>query len=205
MAATLTLVFFQTLDGVVQAPGGPDEDRSGGFPHGGWLVPFVDAAFLDWATALTLEASGFLMGRGTYDIFAASWPNSTDPGDRVAAALNGLPKTVASRTLAQAGWTGSRVVADILPEVQRVKGEGSGDLQVHGSPGLGATLLEAGQVDRLAEATFPVVLGQGKRVFCGGAAPASLQLLYSAVSGAGAVLATYRVGGAPGYGAVEVQ
>jgi dihydrofolate reductase len=145
------------------------------------------------------------MGRGTYDIFAASWPNSTDPGDRVAAALNGLPKTVASRTLAQAGWTGSRVVADILPEVQRVKGEGSGDLQVHGSPGLGATLLEAGQVDRLAEATFPVVLGQGKRMFRGGAAPASLQLLYSAVSGAGAVLATYRVGGAPGYGAVEVQ
>jgi dihydrofolate reductase len=126
MPATLTLCFFQTLDGVVQAPGGPDEDRSGGFPHGGWLVPFFDEAFLGWATGVTLEATQFLLGRGTYEMFAASWPNSTDPGDRVAAALNGLPKTVASRSLRAASWAGSRIVADILPEVPRMKAAGQG-------------------------------------------------------------------------------
>src|SRR4051812_41442898 len=96
---------FVTLDGVVQAPGGPDEDRDGGFEHGGWLVPYVDDQFGQSMTDWTKRAGAFLLGRKTYEIFAGSWPNSTDPADETAVALNTRPKFVASRTLREVTWT----------------------------------------------------------------------------------------------------
>src|SRR3990170_9053240 len=96
---------FVSLDGVVQAPGGPDEDREGGFEHGGWLVPFFDEKFGEIMTDWTKQAGAFLLGRKTYEIFAGSWPNSTDPGDEGATALNTRPKFVASRTLKKVTWS----------------------------------------------------------------------------------------------------
>src|SRR3990170_599015 len=106
-AGKLTMTTFLSLDGVMQAPGGPNEDRSGGFPHGGWLVPYADAdmgAVVDEAFA---AAEAFLLGRKTYEIFAAHWPRVTDPADPIASRLNRLPKHVASRTLQDVSWEGS--------------------------------------------------------------------------------------------------
>jgi len=101
---------FLTLDGVMQAPGGPDEDRDGGFRHGGWLVPYFDEEFGAIMTEWTKHAGAFLLGRKTYEIFAASWPNATDPADEVAAALDTRPKFVASRTLHDVGWNNSQLL-----------------------------------------------------------------------------------------------
>jgi dihydrofolate reductase len=102
---------FVSLDGVMQAPGGPDEDRGGGFEHGGWLVPYFDEQFAETMSRWTQTAGGFLLGRKTYEIFAASWPRSTDPADEIATALNSRPKHVASRTLAAAPWNNAALRA----------------------------------------------------------------------------------------------
>ena len=101
---------FLTMDGVLQAPGGPDEDRDGGFAHGGWLVPYFDEKFAGIMTDWTDSAEAFLLGRRTYEIFAASWPKTDDPNDRIAAALNQRPKYVASRTLKQLDWQNSTLI-----------------------------------------------------------------------------------------------
>ena len=134
---------FVTLDGVMQAPGGPDEDRDGGFRHGGWLVPYFDETFLEIVTEWTLRAGAFLLGRKTYEIFAGSWPNSTDPADRVATALNTRPKFVASRTLASLDWSNSTLLeGDVVEAVRRLKSQEGDEIQVHGSGELLQTLLK---------------------------------------------------------------
>src|SRR5690606_20050010 len=125
---------FTTLDGVMQAPGAPDEDREGGFRHGGWLVPYFDETFVAIMTAWTTQAGGFVLGRKTYEMFAASWPKATDPGDETAKALNTRPKFVASRTLDKLTWNNSHLLeGDVAEAIAKLKTEDGGELQVHGS------------------------------------------------------------------------
>ncbi len=141
---------FTTIDGVMQAPGGPDEDRDGGFQHGGWLVPYFDTKFVEIMTEWTKCAGGFLLGRKTYEIFAESWPKSTDSADEIAVALNTRPKFVASRTLSEVNWNNSILLkGDVAQEVTKLKAQEGGEIQVHGSSHLIQTLLKHDLVDTL--------------------------------------------------------
>lgn len=196
---------FLTLDGVIQAPGGPDEDREGGFTHGGWLVPYFDDRLVELMTGWATRADAFLFGRKTYEIFAASWPKSTDPEDLIATALNSRPKFVASRTLDRVDWNNSTLLkGDLVEEVARLKAHEGGEIQVHGSGDLLQTLLQNDLVDVLRLWHFPVVVGSGKRLFGDGAIPRSFRLVGAEQSTTGAVLHIYeRVGGLK-YGEVEV-
>ena len=196
---------FLTLDGVMQAPGAPDEDREGGFAHGGWLVPYFDDRLVEVMTDWTTRAGGFVLGRKTYEMFAASWPRSTDPADATAVALNTRPKYVASRTLSSLDWENSTLLgADIAAEVARLKAGEGGELQVHGSGDLLQTLLRHDLVDTLRLWTFPVVLGAGKRLFGAGTIPLGFRLVESLQTSTGAVLHVYDRFGALKYGSVEV-
>jgi dihydrofolate reductase len=153
---------FLTLDGVMQAPGGPNEDRDGGFSHGGWLVPYFDEKLGQIMTEWTKRAGAFLLGRKTYEIFAGSWPNSTDPADEIATALNTRPKFVASRTLNRVTWNNSILLkGDVAEEVGKLRAQEGGEIQVHGSGDLLQTLLQHDLVDTLRIWQFPVVLGTG--------------------------------------------
>jgi dihydrofolate reductase len=196
---------FVTMDGVMQAPGGPDEDRDGGFGHGGWLVPYFDeklGLIMDrWVDA----AGGFLLGRRTYQIFAGSWPNATDPDDRIAVALNQRPKYVASRTLDRLEWNNSTLLkGDVVEEVRKLKAQDGGEIQVHGSAGLLQTLLKHDLVDTLRIWQFPVVVGTGKRLFGDGAIPSAFKLVETDATTTGAVLHVYERAGDLRYGIVEV-
>jgi dihydrofolate reductase len=196
---------FTSLDGVVQAPGGPDEDRDGGFPHGGWLVPYFDAKFGQVMTDWTKRAGAFLLGRRTYEIFAGSWPNATDPADEIATALNTRPKFVASRTLEEVSWNNAHLLkGDVVEGVAKLKAQDGGEIQVHGSGGLLQTLLKHDLVDTLRIWQFPVVLGTGKRLFGEGAIPVAFRLVESQQTPAGAVLHVYERAGKLRYGEVEV-
>jgi dihydrofolate reductase len=199
--STLVVGAFVTLDGVVQAPGGPNEDQEGGFQHGGWLVPFFDEQFGESMSAWTKRADAFLLGRKTYEIFAASWPNSTDPQE----ALNIRPKFVASRTLATLTWNNSTLLTgDVAAEVAKLKAQAGGEIQVHGSGNLIQTLLRHDLVDALRIWQFPVVLGSGKRLFGAGTLPRRFELVETQLNTTGAVLHVYKRAGGLVYGEVEV-
>lgn len=196
---------FLTMDGVMQAPGGPDEDRDGGFTHGGWLVPFFDQTLVEIMTEWTKRADAYLFGRKTYQIFAGSWPKSTDPADEIAAALNTRPKFVASRTLDTLEWHNSTlIVGNVAREVAKLKAQEGGEIQVHGSGGLLQTLLKHELVDTLRLWQFPVVIGTGKRLFGDGTVPGSFRLVDTQVTTTGAVLHVYERAGDVRYGEVEV-
>jgi dihydrofolate reductase len=196
---------FLTLDGVLQAPGGPDEDRDGGFEHGGWLVPYFDDKLVEVMTEWTKRAGAFLLGRKTYEIFAASWPNSTDPADEIATALNMRPKFVASRTMDRLAWNNSTLLrGDLAEAVAQLKAQEGGEIQVHGSGNLLQSLLRHDLVDTLRLWHFPVVLGTGKRLFGEGTLPRSFQLVDTQATTTGAVLHVYERAGELGYGEVEV-
>ncbi len=196
---------FLTLDGVMQAPGGPNEDRDGGFRHGGWLVPYFDDKFGEIMTAWTRQAGAFLLGRKTYEIFAASWPKSTDPADEIAAALNTRPKFVASRTLEEVTWSNSFLLkGDVAEEVAKLKKEEGGEIQVHGSSNFLQTLLKHDLIDTFRIWQFPVVLGTGKRLFGEGTIPGSFRLVDTQLTKTGAVLHVYERAGDLRYGEVEV-
>ena len=196
---------FTTLDGVMQAPGGPDEDRDGGFRHGGWLVPYFDEKFVEIMTDWTKRAGTFLLGRKTYEIFAGSWPKSTDPADEIATALNTRPKFVASRTLDTLAWNNSHLLkGDVAEEVAKLKAQEGGEIQVHGSSNLIQTLLKHDLVDTLRIWQFPVVLGTGKRLFGEGTIPRSFRLVDTQLNTTGAILHVYERAGGLKYGKVEV-
>lgn len=168
LMAELTLTTFLTLDGVMQAPGGPGEDTTGNFPHGGWLVPHADADMGTTMVDIFSKADAFLLGRTTYDIFAAHWPRVSGADDPIAEKLNSLPKYVASRTQTTFSWNGSSLVRDVVKEVVVLKKRYAREIQVHGSCGLAQTLIEHDLVDEYRLLVFPVILGTGKRLFgCG--------------------------------------
>ncbi|HEY1533499.1 MAG TPA: dihydrofolate reductase family protein [Polyangiaceae bacterium] len=196
----LTLTTFLTLDGVMQAPGGPPEDTSGGFSHGGWLVPYFDAEMAKFMSEVFERVDAFLLGRGTYEIFAGHWPRVTDPQDPIASRLNRLPKHVVSKTLDRVEWHNSWLVRDVVGEVAELKRRYRGELQVHGSAGLAQTLIEHDLVDEYNLLFFPIVLGSGKRLFGNGAVPAALELQGSRTTNTGVIMASYRRAGRPKYG-----
>jgi len=197
----LTLHTFLTLDGVMQAPGGPEEDPSSGFTHGGWAFPFDDEDFGAAVTGWFADAGAFLLGRHTYDIFSGYWPKITDPANPVAAKLNALPKYVASATLTSADWAGTTVLSgDVLTEVAKLKEQPGGELQVHGSGTLAHALIDADLIDEYRLLFFPVHLGSGKKLFRDGAKAAALRLLTSSVTSKGVVIATYEPAGPVQYG-----
>jgi dihydrofolate reductase len=196
---------FITMDGVMQAPGGPDEDREGGFMHGGWLVPYADEKFIQMMGDWTLQAGAFLLGRKTYEIFAGSWPNSTDPNDLAGAALNSRPKYVASRTLTHLAWNNSHLlVGDVAGAVRKHKAEEGAEIQVHGSIQLMQTLLANDLVDVLRIWQFPLVLGSGKKLFREGTIPLGFKLVETDTNSTGAVLHVYERVGLIKYGEMEV-
>ena len=201
----LTITSFVSLDGVMQAPGGPNEDTSGGFKHGGWLVPHADegmgAAIMD----IFSRGDAYLLGRGTYDIFAASWPKVTDENDVVAMKLNSLPKHVASRSQTKFDWNNSTHVADVARDVAALKARYDGELQVHGSPGLIQTLLKHDLIDDYHLFIFPVVIGAGKRLFGSGALPGTMKLVKSTVTENGTIIATYQKAGPLSTGEFDVD
>jgi dihydrofolate reductase len=196
---------FLTLDGVMQAPGGPNEDREGGFRHGGWLVPYFDEKFGEIMTEWTKRAGAFLLGRKTYEIFAASWPKSIDPADEIATALNTRPKFVASRTLDKVTWNNSHLLkGDVAEEVAKLKVQEGGEIQAHGSSDLLQTLLKRNLIDTFRIWQFPVVVGTGKRLFGEGTIPGSFRLVDTQQTVTGAVLHVYERAGGLKYGEVEV-
>jgi dihydrofolate reductase len=201
----LTLHTFMTIDGVMQAPGGAEEDDDGAFAHGGWSFPYGDEDFGTAMVGWFAHADAFLLGRRTYQIFAGHWPKVTDPADPIASKLNALPKYVASTTLASADWHNSTLVRDVVTEVAKLK-EGPGDeLQVHGSSGLAQTLIEHDLIDEYRLLVFPVHLGSGKKLFRDGARPAALKLISSSTTSTGVVIATYQPDGPPRYGSYAVE
>jgi len=200
----LVIGTFLTLDGVMQAPGGPEEDRSGGFPHGGWLVPHFDEKMGQIMAEWMQKAGGFLLGRKTYEIFAVHWPHVT--GDPIAEQLNNSPKYVASRTLDRVDWKHSNLIrGDLAEAVKRLKGEPGGELQVHGSGNLIQTLLKHSLVDEFRLWTFPILLGTGKRLFAEGTAPTGLTLVETQMSTTGVILQVYRDDGKPSYGSFALE
>ena len=188
---------FVTLDGVVQAPSYADEDSSGGFRHGGWHTGYLDDLSMNWVIENVRGAGGYLLGRGTYEIFAAHWPNAPQEQQVLAEPLNTLPKFVASATLAEPlGWPNSTLLAgDIGAAVRRLKAEPGRDLHVIGSPGLVQTLLGLDLVDELRLMIDPVLVGGGKRLFREDNAHRPLRLVDSQVTSTGAIIATYAADG----------
>lgn len=185
---------FLTLDGVVQAPGGPGEDEDGGFPHGGWTVPFFDEHLGEVMGGFMGRPFDLLLGRRTYEIFAGYWPTASE--EEGAGPLDAATKYVASRGRPDLSWERSVLLeGDVAQAVAALKQEDGPELQVHGSGNLVQTLLRHGLVDAWQLLVFPVVLGQGKRLFAGGAVPASLRLVHSSVSGSGVVVARYEAAG----------
>lgn len=190
---------FVTLDGVAQGPGGGDEDRRGGFEQGGWQVPFGDEDTGRLITRWFEQADAFLLGRTTYDIFSTHWPKVTDPDDPVATRLNRLPKYVVSTTLEAAEWEPTTILRD-LDAVAEVKQQPGRELQVHGSPRLVRALIGRGLLDELRLWTYPVVLGDGTRLFEPGTTPSALELVDTTITSTGCIVAVYRPAGPPQFG-----
>lgn len=200
--AIITMTTFLTVDGVMQAPGGLEEDRSDGFDLGGWLVPYVDEVFGRYVTEWFEPADAFLLGRRTYDIFAATWPHNTD--DVVAPKLNNLPKYVASHTLTDPEWKNTTVIRDVVNEVRELKTKPYREIQVHGSGRLAQTLIDHDLIDEYRLWVFPVFLGRGRRLFGGGVFPGALRLVESKTTTTGVVVSTYRPDGRARFGKLAV-
>ena len=188
---------WMTLDGVVQAPSYADEDVTSGFGHGGWHTRYFDDLSINWVIKNVRGAGGYLLGRGTYEIFAVHWPNAPEEQQVLAEPLNALPKYVASTTLDEPlGWQNSMLLrGDIGAAVRALKAEEGKDLHVIGSPGLVQSLLVLGVVDELRLMIDPLVVGGGKRLFRDDGAHRPLRLADSQVTSTGAIIATYAAAG----------
>ncbi len=202
----LVVTTFLSLDGVMQAPGGPDEDRSGGFEHGGWVVPFVDDDMMRYVAEWIEVADAFLLGRRTYELFAQHWPRVEDADDLVARKLNGQPKYVASKTLSSVDWRGSTLIqGDVVAEIAKLKQLPGRELQVHGSGNLAQTLIAHDLVDEYRLWFYPVMLGSGRRLFPEGGVPKSLKLTGTRTTSTGVVIHICEPAGNLSYGAFEVE
>jgi dihydrofolate reductase len=190
---------FMSIDGVMQAPGGPEEDPTGGFTLGGWAATFFDDEMMD-----RMAESGpyeLLLGRGTYEIFAAHWPYDEGP---IADQLNSTRKHVASRTLDSVDWNNSTLITgDVAEYVAELKRQDGPEIQVHGSVGLIQTLLEHDLIDEYRLWIFPLVLGKGKRFFGAGTIPGGMKLVDSAASKTGVTINTYERAGDIDLGSFE--
>jgi dihydrofolate reductase len=196
----LILMEFVSVDGVSQGPGAPDEDTSGGFERGGWFVPYLEPEFLGLVTRWVEEADAFLFGRHTYENFARDWPKMTDPDDRVAGQLNGRPKYVATRGTVAADWSPTTVLnGDVVAQVAELKRRPGRELQIHGSAQLAQSLLAADLIDEVRLVVAPVVVGQGRRLFPDGGAPAGLRLVEHATTPGGLAVLVYEWAGPPEY------
>lgn len=214
---------FQSLDGVIQAPGGPTEDPTGGFAHGGWLPQFFDEHVGQAIDRLFTPPYDLLLGRRTYEIFAAYWPyvgretsamgetferTGSEDGEAEAAAMGEAftraNKYVLTRGSPDLGWANSHRLDD-LDALRAVKSGDGPDLIIQGSSTLYPQLLAEGLIDRLTIMTFPVVLGGGKRLFGEGMPPKTLKLIDHVISPGGSVIATYEPGGAPEHGCAGPQ
>lgn len=193
------MLTFVTLDGVMQAPGGPTEDPSGNFTYGGWLVPYFD----DVLGATMAEQMGkpfdLLLGRKTFEIFASYWPHHEEEG----AGINQATKYVVSHTLRTHDWKKSVFLSgDVVDEIKRLKQQDGPDIQVHGSGNLIQTLLEHDLIDELWLKIFPVTLGTGKRLFGNGTIPAAYTVVESKTTPSGVIIATFKRAGELKTGAV---
>jgi dihydrofolate reductase len=190
----LVAVTQVTLDGVMQAPGGPEEDPTGGFKYGGWSAPHFDEVLGQGLVQALEKPFELMLGRKTYEIFAAHWPYDEGP---IADRLNSATKHVASRTLKSLDWSNSTLLeGEVESAVPALKQQDGPELQVLGSSELLQTLLEHGLVDEFRLWIFPVVLGRGKRLFGDESVPAGLELVDSTVSTTGVIAAAYRRAGA---------
>lgn len=185
---------FVSLDGVIQAPGGPDEDRTGGFELGGWLAPFFDDAIGEQVDTLFTPPFDLLLGRRTYDIFAAFWPYNMDEADGIGQRFDRASKYVLTASDRNFGWRNSHRLQSLDALAELKQGEGP-DLIIQGSGTLYPQLLKAGLIDRLILMTFPVLLGSGKRLFGDGTAPGAMKLVDHLVTPGGNIVATYRPDG----------
>jgi dihydrofolate reductase len=201
----LTVTTFLSVDGVYQGPGAPTEDTSGGFERGGWLVPHFDEQTGQFMNEVFDQVDAFLLGRRTYDIFAASWPKATDPNDPVASRLNTLPKYVASTTLEDPEWANTTVLGGgVASAVRDLKARDGRELQVHGSGRLVQYLLDNDLVDRLNLLVFPVIVGAGRRLFADEGIATGLALVDSRTTPSGVAIHVYEAKGRPEFGSVEV-
>ncbi|MEV4533906.1 dihydrofolate reductase family protein [Asanoa sp. NPDC049518] len=189
----IALTEFVSLDGVSQGPGSPDEDTSGGFTRGGWLTPHLDGRFVEAAAHWLSLADGLLLGRRTYEEFAAAWPHITDPADPFTERMNGLPKYVVTTTLDSLTWqpaTGLR-----FEDVAKIKERPGRELQIHGSARLGNALLAAGLVDTVRLVVAPTVVGTGRRLLDHPGAAVGLRLVDHEATATGVLLLEYETTG----------
>jgi dihydrofolate reductase len=194
---------FLTLDGVMQAPGGPDEDPESGFLHGGWSAPYDDDVGGRLVTEGFGDADGFLLGRKTYDIFANYWPKITDPNNPIATALNSRPKYVVSRSLERVTWNNSSLIkGDVVAELRKLRQQPGRTLHTWGSANLLQTLLKNDLIDEYRLFIHPVVLGSGKRLFGSGTVPVALKQVESVTSGKGVTYHRFEPSGKPEYGQI---
>jgi dihydrofolate reductase len=200
----LTTTTMVTVDGVMQGLGGPDEDRSGGFERGGWVAPLFDDEAGTFLNQVYQRADAFLFGRRTFEIFAKSWRTGswgTSEGDNpISAALNTRPKYVASTTLTNPQWAGTTVLSvDLAAAIGELKAGPAGEMQVHGSGTLVRWLFDHQLVDEITLLTYPVVVGQGTRLFPDAGPDAALELVASQATPGGVTIQVYRPAGRPQY------
>jgi dihydrofolate reductase len=195
---------FVSLDGVMQAPGGPEEDPTGGFRFGGWVEPYADPVFGEEVMQLFAAPYDLLLGRKTYEIFAAHWPYQGDD-DPIARSFNAVTKYVATRQGTPLTWKRSVALRDAAADVARLKKEDGPNLVTQGSSELIHALLAHELIDELRVFTFPVLLGKGKRLFDAGTKPVGLELVAHKVSTKGVTLCSYRRAGAVATGSFAMN